>query len=62
MVTGEVIVPTLTWISDIASVIQNNFKPIFVDINPRTLCMDEKNVIKKIIDNKSSIYYTCSRF
>lgn len=44
--TGEVIVPTLTWISDIASVIQNNFKPIFVDINPRTLCMDEKNIIK----------------
>ena len=26
---GEIIVPTLTWISDIASVIQNNFKPIF---------------------------------
>ena len=30
--TGEVIVPTLTWISDIASVIQNNFKPVFSSI------------------------------
>ena len=29
---GEVIVPTLTWISDIASVIQCGLKPVFVDI------------------------------
>ena len=43
---GEVIVPPLTWISDIASVIQNNFKPVFVDINPRNLCMDENQIIK----------------
>src|SRR4051794_18029615 len=34
---GEVIVPTLTWVSDIASVIQCGFTPVFVDINPRTL-------------------------
>ena len=25
---GEIIVPPLTWVSDIAAVIQNNFKPI----------------------------------
>ena len=30
---GLIIVPPLTWISDIAAVIQNNFKPVFVDIN-----------------------------
>ena len=34
---GEVIVPSLTWVSDISSVIQCGFKPVFVDINPRTL-------------------------
>jgi len=34
---GEIIVPTLTWVSDIASVIQCGFKPIFVDIDRRTL-------------------------
>ena len=50
---GEVIVPTLTWVSDIASVIQNNLKPVFVDINPRNLCMSEKDIIKKI--NKKTI-------
>ena len=38
--TGEIIVPTLTWVSDIASVVQCGFTPVFVDINPRTLGMD----------------------
>ena len=47
-VEGEIIVPTLTWISDISSVLQNNFKPVFVDINPKTLSMDEDQVIKRI--------------
>lgn len=56
--TGEVIVPALTWISDIASVIQNNFKPIFVDINPKTLSMDEKHIIKKISPNTKAIFIT----
>ncbi len=39
---GEIVVPTLTWVSDIASVIQCGFKPVFVDINPRTLGMDDQ--------------------
>src|SRR2546428_652408 len=39
---GEVIVPTLTWISDIASVLHCGFQPVFVDINPATLGMDDK--------------------
>ena len=29
---GEVITPPLAWISDVASVLQNGFKPVFVDI------------------------------
>ena len=29
---GEIIVPTLTWVSDIASVLQNGFDPVFIDI------------------------------
>ena len=33
---GEVIVPPLTWVSDITSVIQCGFKPVFVHIHPRT--------------------------
>src|SRR5262245_62019288 len=46
--TGEIIVPTLTWVSDIASVIQCGFKPVFVDIARRTLGMDTGQVLKKI--------------
>jgi len=56
--TGEVIVPTLTWISDIASVIQNNFKPVFVDINPKNLAMCENDVLKKITKNTKAVFIT----
>ena len=55
---GEVIVPPLTWVSDIASVIQNGFKPIFVDINPKTLCMDESQILKKINSKTKAIFIT----
>ena len=56
--TGEVIVPTLTWISDIASVMQNNFEPIFVDINPRTLCMDENQILENINKRTKAVFIT----
>ncbi|MCK5541101.1 MAG: DegT/DnrJ/EryC1/StrS aminotransferase family protein [Desulfobacterales bacterium] len=55
---GEIIVPTLTWVSDIASVIQNGYKPVFVDINPRTLAMDDNQVISKITDNTKGVFIT----
>lgn len=50
---GEVVVPSLTWVSDISSVLQNNLKPVFVDINPKNLCMSEKDIISRI--NKKTI-------
>jgi len=56
--SGEVILPSLTWISDVASVIQNNFKPVFVDINPRTLCMNEDEVFKKITKKTKAVFIT----
>lgn len=56
--TGEIIVPTLTWVSDIASVIQNNFKPVFVDINPETLCMDENHILKSISNKTKAVFIT----
>ena len=40
--------PTLTWISDIVSVIESGFKPVFVDIDPLTLSMDNKWYLKKL--------------
>jgi len=55
---GEVIVPTLTWVSDIASVIQAGFKPVFVDINPRTLGMDCEQVLQKITPQTKAVFLT----
>ncbi len=55
---GEIIVPPLTWVSDIASVIQCGFKPVFVDINPRTLGMDNELVLRKITRNTKAVFLT----
>ncbi len=53
---GEVIVPPLTWISDIASVLQNGFTPVFVDIDPQSLAMDTKQVLAKITDKTRAVF------
>jgi len=55
---GEVIVPSLTWVSDIASVIQCGFKPVFVDINPRTLGMDDQEVISRLTPQTRAVFLT----
>lgn len=55
---GEIIVPTLTWISDIVSVLKNGFKPIFVDINLKNLCMDEDQIISKINKKTVAVFIT----
>ena len=49
---GEIIVPTITWVSDITSVLYSNFKPVFVDINLNNLAIDE-NLIEKAINKKT---------
>ena len=56
--TGEVILPSLTWVSDVNSVLQNNLKPVFVDINPKNLCMSENDVIKKVNKKTLAVFIT----
>lgn len=56
--TGEIIVPALTWVSDIASVIQCGFKPIFVDVNMNNLSMNVDSVLKKITKNTKAVFIT----
>lgn len=56
--SGEVIVPTLTWVSDIASVLQCGFTPVFVDINPRTLGMDTDQVLSRITPQTRAVFLT----
>jgi CDP-6-deoxy-D-xylo-4-hexulose-3-dehydrase len=55
---GEVIVPPLAWVSDIASVLQNGFKPVFADIDPRTLSMDTARILAKINDKTRAVFLT----
>ena len=55
---GEIILPALTWVSDINSVIQNNFKPVFVDIDPKSLSMSEVDIIKKVNRNTKAVFLT----
>ena len=56
--TGEVIIPPLTWVSDIVSVLQNGFKPVFVDINHRNLCMNNEKIIAKLSDKTKAVFLT----
>ena len=55
---GEIIVPPLTWISDINSVLFANFEPVFVDINFNNLSFDLDELEKKITDNTKAIFIT----
>ena len=55
---GEIIVPSLTWISDIVAVIKNGYKPTFVDINLSNLSMNIDQVISKINKNTRAVFIT----
>jgi len=55
---GEIIVPPLTWVSDIASVLQNGFTPVFADINPKNLCMNDDEIIKKLTKKTKAVFMT----
>jgi CDP-6-deoxy-D-xylo-4-hexulose-3-dehydrase len=43
---NEVVVPSLTWVSDISSVLHNRLEPLFVDIDPYTLAMKQEDLPK----------------
>ena len=49
---GEIIVPPVTWVSDILSIFYSNFKPVFVDINLHNLAMNDE-IIEKAINKKT---------
>ena len=55
---GEVIVPPLTWSSDIASVLQAGFTPVFIDIDPWHLGMDTRQIIEALNDQTQAVFLT----
>jgi CDP-4-dehydro-6-deoxyglucose reductase, E1 len=60
---GEVIVPPLTWVSDIASVLQNGFTPVFADIDRHTLAMAPQRILERITARTRAVFMThCQGF
>jgi CDP-6-deoxy-D-xylo-4-hexulose-3-dehydrase len=55
---GEIIVPPLTWISDISSVIFSGFKPVFCDINLKNFSFDIEKLKQIITPNTKAIFLT----
>ena len=53
---GEVIVPAVTWSSDISSVIFAGHMPVFADINFEKLAMAEKEIIAKITPDTKAVF------
>ena len=55
---GQVIVPPLTWVSDISAVIRAGLTPVFVDIDRRSLALDPKLVMQAITPKTRAVFLT----
>jgi CDP-6-deoxy-D-xylo-4-hexulose-3-dehydrase len=55
---GEVIVPPLTWVSDISSVIRAGLDPVFADIDPYSLALDTKSVLNAVTPKTKAVFIT----
>jgi CDP-6-deoxy-D-xylo-4-hexulose-3-dehydrase len=55
---GEIIVPPLTWVSDIASVIHAGHTPVFVDIDPDSLAIRTDRVLEAITQKTKAVFLT----
>ncbi len=52
---GEVILPSFTIVSCLEAVLRNSLKPVLVDCDPRTYCMDVDDVRKKLNENTVAV-------
>ena len=55
MENKEVILPSLSFVSTDHAVLYNKAKPVFVDVDPNTLCLDPEMVRKSITKNTALI-------
>jgi CDP-6-deoxy-D-xylo-4-hexulose-3-dehydrase len=55
---GEIIVPPLTWISDISAVLFSGMKPVFCDINLKNLSFDLDKLKESITPKTKAIFLT----
>jgi len=52
---GEIIVPPIGWVSDVSSVINTGFTPVFVDVDMDTLSIGYENIKAAINENTKAI-------
>ncbi|MBN1687622.1 MAG: DegT/DnrJ/EryC1/StrS family aminotransferase [Candidatus Omnitrophica bacterium] len=52
---GEVCVPPLTFVSTVTAAVYNQATPVYVDVDPDTLCMDPADLEKKITKKTKAI-------
>jgi dTDP-4-amino-4,6-dideoxygalactose transaminase len=50
----EVILPSLSFVSTAHAVLYNRAKPVFVDVDPKTLCIDPK-MVQKVITKDTAV-------
>ena len=55
---GEVIVPSLNWVSNINAILYAGFKPVLVDVNLNNLGVSEEQIKKAINKNTVAIFIT----
>lgn len=55
---GEVIVPPLTWVSDISAVLRAGLKPVFVDIDRESLALDSNLILKALSSRTKAVFIT----
>lgn len=56
--SGEVILPPLTWSSDLSSVVFAGMKPVFCDINLKNLSFDMEKLKKLVTKHTKAIFVT----
>jgi len=54
----EIIVPAVTWVTNIAPIFQFGLKPVFVDVNLEDFSFDYKRLSEKITDQTRAIFVT----
>ena len=52
---GEIIVPPIGWVSDVSSVINTGFVPVFVDLDMSTMAISYENIKAAINENTKAI-------
>ena len=55
---GEIIVPAITWVSDVASVVSAGHTPVFVDADLRNMAMLEEEILRNITERTKAVFLT----